>query len=180
MDRGTGWGPPAAAEASTPGAAPTPGYVEEPTRHELFDVVVIDGFRRNACSEVAARCLTDRGVIVWDNTDRAAHVYWVDATGLVRISHEANPGDPVDLIDPASAGADNLPPVELAQDADHVYVLRYSSAQDLFDDVYLAVRFRQRRPPRAPIVEHEGAFIDFREETRGHVIVRDGARHHQQ
>ena len=53
-------------------------YIEEPVHHEPFDVVVIDGFDRNACSSVAAKCLTDRGVIIWDNTDRERYKSGLD------------------------------------------------------------------------------------------------------
>lgn len=45
-------------------------YPLESSRHDRFDIVVIDGRRRVECSQVALLCLTDRGVIVWDNSDR--------------------------------------------------------------------------------------------------------------
>ena len=35
-----------------------------------FDVVVIDGRRRAECAEYAVGALTDRGVILWDNSER--------------------------------------------------------------------------------------------------------------
>ena len=35
-----------------------------------FDIVVIDGRDRVNCAKHALNCLTDQGVIIWDNTDR--------------------------------------------------------------------------------------------------------------
>lgn len=49
------------------------GYLEEITRHGLFDVVVIDGKERSRCAELAPAHLTERGVVVFDNTNRAKH-----------------------------------------------------------------------------------------------------------
>ena len=37
---------------------------------QRFDVIVIDGRQRNRCAQAALDALTDRGVIIWDNTDR--------------------------------------------------------------------------------------------------------------
>lgn len=48
------------------------GYIDEPTNYQTYPIV-IDGRRRVDCARVAARCLTDRGVIVWDNTDRSKY-----------------------------------------------------------------------------------------------------------
>jgi hypothetical protein len=46
------------------------GYVIEALSHGLFDVVVIDGRQRVACSEVAPQVVKPSGVIIWDNADR--------------------------------------------------------------------------------------------------------------
>lgn len=36
----------------------------------LFDLVIIDGRKRVACSEACVEKLTERGVIIWDNSER--------------------------------------------------------------------------------------------------------------
>lgn len=52
--------------------APGEAYVRRILELDLkFDVVVIDGRRRAACAGVATSALSDGGVIVFDNTDRA-------------------------------------------------------------------------------------------------------------
>lgn len=46
------------------------GYVEEIARHPpAFDIIAIDGKRRNECVETAVAALSGDGVIVFDNTD---------------------------------------------------------------------------------------------------------------
>ncbi len=46
------------------------GYAIEALDHGLFDVVVIDGRQRVACSHVAPQVVRPTGVIIWDNSDR--------------------------------------------------------------------------------------------------------------
>lgn len=46
------------------------GYALEALNRGLFDVVVIDGRQRVACSEIAPQALKPAGVIIWDNADR--------------------------------------------------------------------------------------------------------------
>ena len=46
------------------------GYIEAVDNLSPFDVIVIDGRRRVDCAQHAAGALTDRGVIVWDNSER--------------------------------------------------------------------------------------------------------------
>lgn len=53
-----------------------------------FDVVVVDGRERVECSKVAAECLTDGGVIIWDNSERDHYhtgVEYLLATGFKKI-----------------------------------------------------------------------------------------------
>lgn len=37
---------------------------------DMYDVIVIDGRMRVECAEQALNCLTKKGIIIWDNTDR--------------------------------------------------------------------------------------------------------------
>ena len=48
-------------------------YVNEVARHGPFDIVVIDGRRRNECAAVAVEALSERGVIIWDNSERESY-----------------------------------------------------------------------------------------------------------
>ncbi len=52
-------------------------------------------------------------------------VYWVDATGLVRLSTNANVGDPPQLLSGAINGKDGRYPAELAIDLNHVLAITY-------------------------------------------------------
>jgi len=45
-------------------------YVDAVRDGGPWDVVMIDGRRRVECAHAAAKCLTDSGVIVWDDTSR--------------------------------------------------------------------------------------------------------------
>jgi hypothetical protein len=46
-------------------------YLHEVSRYqELYDVVVIDGRRRNRCAQACLGALSPDGVIIWDNSDR--------------------------------------------------------------------------------------------------------------
>jgi hypothetical protein len=45
------------------------GYVEEITNHGLFDIVIIDGRLRLQCFHQSLRCLTPRGIIIWDDSN---------------------------------------------------------------------------------------------------------------
>ncbi len=47
----------------------------------LFDVVVIDGRERNRCVPATLRALSERGVVVWDNSERARY-----APGLAQLT----------------------------------------------------------------------------------------------
>lgn len=49
------------------------GYAREALYHGPFDVVVIDGRQRVACSEAAPQALNPKGVIIWDNADRSEY-----------------------------------------------------------------------------------------------------------
>lgn len=50
-------------------------YVKAATERDTkFDIVVIDGRRRVECARHAVDALSNSGVIVWDNTDRARYV----------------------------------------------------------------------------------------------------------
>ena len=40
------------------------------SQQEAFDIIVIDGRERVECAKHAVNALTDRGLIVWDNSDR--------------------------------------------------------------------------------------------------------------
>ena len=46
------------------------GYVEEVGGGGPYDLVVVDGRRRNECAAAATAHLSERGVIVWDNSER--------------------------------------------------------------------------------------------------------------
>lgn len=46
------------------------GYATEITKHEPFDIIVIDGMARSLCSWVAPQYLAPDGIIVFDNADR--------------------------------------------------------------------------------------------------------------
>jgi hypothetical protein len=52
---------------------PGPAYVNEVGSHGPFDIVVIDGIEelRPECARAALAALTDEGVLIWDNSDRA-------------------------------------------------------------------------------------------------------------
>lgn len=47
---------------------------------DQYDVIVIDGRRREQCAKYAASALSERGVIVWDNSDRERY-----AAGIARL-----------------------------------------------------------------------------------------------
>ncbi len=47
-------------------------YEREIHAHAPYDLVVIDGRHRVSCAHEAVESLTERGVIVWDNSERAA------------------------------------------------------------------------------------------------------------
>lgn len=51
----------------------TDSYAETAAKHGLFHVIVIDGIQRVECAKVARHALTESGVIVWDNSDRAEY-----------------------------------------------------------------------------------------------------------
>lgn len=40
-------------------------------QNQKFDIVLVDGIVRNACVKMAINCLTDQGVIILDNSNRA-------------------------------------------------------------------------------------------------------------
>lgn len=46
------------------------GYVEEVSRHGLFDIIIIDGQKRPECAPWALQALKPDGVIIWDNSNR--------------------------------------------------------------------------------------------------------------
>ena len=51
------------------------GYIDNIYRHYKetdigFDVIIIDGEWRNECAQIAANCLSPKGFIIFDNTDR--------------------------------------------------------------------------------------------------------------
>ena len=48
-------------------------YVNEVARHGPLDIVVIDGRRRNECAAAAVEALSERGVIIWDNSERESY-----------------------------------------------------------------------------------------------------------
>lgn len=53
-----------------------------------FDVIVIDGRRRSECGPHAIRQLSDRGVLIWDNSDRpryGAALLAIEAAGFRRL-----------------------------------------------------------------------------------------------
>lgn len=54
------------------------GYAEAIRGRGPFDVVGIDGRRRNECAVAAADELSQGGVIVWDNTDRERYKEGID------------------------------------------------------------------------------------------------------
>ena len=54
-------------------------------------------------------------------------VYWVDETGLVRLSVEANIGDPTELLSSAFQGDPGRHPLEVAQDASFIYAIERAS-----------------------------------------------------
>lgn len=43
-----------------------------------YDVIVVDGRMRVECATNALKCLTKRGVIIWDNTDRERYKKGID------------------------------------------------------------------------------------------------------
>jgi hypothetical protein len=45
-------------------------YVREIQNHKGFDIVVIDGNYRKDCFLAALPCLTDNGVVIWDDSNR--------------------------------------------------------------------------------------------------------------
>ncbi|TKW61205.1 MAG: class I SAM-dependent methyltransferase [Blastochloris viridis] len=45
-------------------------YTEAITQKGKFHIAVIDGSNRVECAEAALSCLTEDGVIIWDNSDR--------------------------------------------------------------------------------------------------------------
>ncbi len=51
------------------------------------------------------------------------HAYWVEASGLVRLSTDANPGDAPELVANEVWGSTGGMLVDLAQDSDHVYAI---------------------------------------------------------
>jgi hypothetical protein len=50
-----------------------------PSTGERFEIVVIDGRRRVECADSALSCLTDDGVVVWDNAEREEYQVGLDA-----------------------------------------------------------------------------------------------------
>lgn len=46
---------------------------------ERYDVIVIDGRNRVACSERASKALSERGVIIWDNSERQRYRVGIEA-----------------------------------------------------------------------------------------------------
>jgi hypothetical protein len=64
-------------------------YAAAPLEHDdRYDVVVIDGRSRSACALIAPRLLRNRGIIVFDNSDRADYqpgYAALVAAGFVRI-----------------------------------------------------------------------------------------------
>ncbi|MFZ4668397.1 MAG: FkbM family methyltransferase [Microthrixaceae bacterium] len=48
-------------------------YVNEVARHGPLDIVVIDGRRRNECAAATVEALSERGVIIWDNSERESY-----------------------------------------------------------------------------------------------------------
>lgn len=46
--------------------------------NKKFDIVVIDGRKRNKCSKIVPDCLKENGVIIWDNTDREYYQEGID------------------------------------------------------------------------------------------------------
>lgn len=60
---------------------PERAYAEALCPHAPFDVIAIDGRNRVACAAVAKSLLSERGVILWDNSDRLQY-----AAGLSDLS----------------------------------------------------------------------------------------------
>jgi hypothetical protein len=50
------------------------GYAAEITKHGKFDIVVIDGEARIACARHTLDCLTEDGVVIWDNAENPVYV----------------------------------------------------------------------------------------------------------
>ena len=49
-------------------------YEEEVlNQNKRFDLILIDGRRRNSCGANSIRALSDTGVIIWDNSDRSEY-----------------------------------------------------------------------------------------------------------
>jgi hypothetical protein len=63
-------------------------YTGEVLQHGPFDIIVIDGRDRVACSRVAPDALTAAGIIIWDNADRERYQEGLDrlaAQGFRRV-----------------------------------------------------------------------------------------------
>ena len=49
-------------------------YVDEIQKHkEKYDIVIIDGIKRNECAQKSVDYLSEQGVIIFDDTDRTAY-----------------------------------------------------------------------------------------------------------
>ncbi|MEX1010759.1 MAG: hypothetical protein WDZ29_01730 [Balneolaceae bacterium] len=54
-----------------------------------YDVVVVDGLERVRCAEVAVECLSERGVLIWDDSEREKYqkgIVALQAKGFRRLS----------------------------------------------------------------------------------------------
>lgn len=64
-------------------------YLAAPTLRELFDIIIIDGQYRNECCAYAVRSLTDKGVIILDDSERQdceAAITFLRQSGFKHIS----------------------------------------------------------------------------------------------